>query len=155
MKGYWGAPAGSVDSNDGWIATGDVGYRDADGFVYICDRLKDMIISAGENIFSAEIEHALRHHPEVADVAVIGVPDRLRGEAPMALVVKTPGASVRAADLVRHTRAHLAEFKVPQSIEFVAELPRNASGKVLKAMLRERFGKRAGVPAVFSSVAPT
>lgn len=152
MKGYWdGASGGPSGLDDGWMATGDVGYRDEEGFLYICDRLKDVIISAGENIYPAEIERALRHHPGVADVAVIGIPDRLRGETPKALVVPAPGASVGAAELVRHTRGHLAEFKVPALIEFVEEIPRNASGKVLKTLLRERFGNRRqahGVPAL-------
>ena len=156
MKGYWDSASGLASGlDDGWIATGDVGYRDEEGFVYICDRLKDMIISAGENIYPAEIERALRHHPQVADAAVIGIPDRLRGEAPKALVVLAPGASVGVAELVRHTRAHLAEFKVPTSIELVEEIPRNASGKVLKTVLRERFGYRGHVPAVFTPTPPS
>jgi acyl-CoA synthetase (AMP-forming)/AMP-acid ligase II len=139
MIGYWHG-GGDPAAADGWIMTGDVGYQDEDGFIYICDRLKDMIISAGENIYPAEIEHVLRRHPEVADVAVIGIPDRLRGEAAKALVVRAAGTSVRAVDLVRHARAHLAEFKVPKSLIFVNELPRNASGKVLKAQLRGLYG---------------
>jgi long-chain acyl-CoA synthetase len=138
MTGYWRTSPSPPGATGGWIATGDVGYRDDEGFVYVCDRLKDMIISAGENIYPAEIETALRRHAAVADVAVIGVPDRLRGEAPKAFVVRAQGTMVRAADLVRHARAHVAEFKVPTSIEFVTELPRNASGKVLKNVLREQ-----------------
>jgi long-chain acyl-CoA synthetase len=140
MKGYWNAAAHETTAADGWILTGDVGYLDDQGFVYVSDRVKDMIISAGENIYPAEIEHVIRSHPAVADVAVIGVFDRLWGEAVKALVIRAAGSCVCAADLVRHTRAHLAAFKVPKSIEFVDELPRNASGKILKAALRERFG---------------
>jgi long-chain acyl-CoA synthetase len=142
MKGYWHCPD-SVEpaAADGWIQTGDVGYQDEDGFIYICDRLKDMIISAGENIYPAEIEQVIGSHPAVLDVAVIGVPDRLRGEAVKALVVRASDAPVRAADLVRYARAQLAEFKVPKLIEFVDALPRNASGKILKPQLRERFGR--------------
>jgi acyl-CoA synthetase (AMP-forming)/AMP-acid ligase II len=151
MKGYWDSTSDhALGIRDGWIATGDIGYRDEEGFVYICDRLKDMIISAGENIYPAEIERALRRHPEVADVAVIGIPDRLRGEAPKAIVVRAAGASVGAAELVRHTRGYVAGFKVPTSIEFVDEIPRNASGKVLKTVLRERFGPRAHARAFFT-----
>jgi long-chain acyl-CoA synthetase len=138
MVGYWRAP---VQRGGDWIATGDVGYRDEHGFVYICDRVKDMIISAGENIYPAEIEQVLRQHPAVADAAVIGIPDRLRGEAPKAIIVPVPGAAVSGSELVRHARAHLAEFKVPTAIHFVQDIPRNASGKVLKTVLREQFGQ--------------
>ena len=139
MKGYWNVEDETAGAA-GWIMTGDVGYRDEQGFIYVCDRLKDMIISAGENIYPAEIENVIRSHPDVADVAVIGMFDRLWGEAAKALVVRAAGSGVRASDLARHTRAHLASFKVPKAIEFVDELPRNAGGKILKAGLRERFG---------------
>jgi len=142
MAGYWKRPEETAKTLvDGWVMTGDAGYVDAEGFVYICDRVKDMIISAGENIYPAEIENIIRSHAEVADVAVIGVPDELWGEAIKALVVKQPGATLRAGDIQRHTRAHLAEFKVPKSVDFVEQLPRNASGKLLKAQLREPYWK--------------
>jgi acyl-CoA synthetase (AMP-forming)/AMP-acid ligase II len=138
MQGYWNEPVGTRELADGWIMTGDAGYKDEQGFIYICDRIKDMIISAGENIYSAEVENVIRRHPAVADVAVIGIPDRLWGEAVKAVVVLAPGCVIRPRDLIQHTRVHLAEFKVPKSIEFVEELPRNASGKVLKSRLREQ-----------------
>ncbi len=140
MVGYWGKPEETARTLvEGWVMTGDAGYVDEEGFVYICDRVKDMIISAGENIYPAEIENVIRGHPEVADVAVIGVPHDLWGEAIKALVVKQAGSEVRAGDIQRHTRAHLAEFKVPREVEFVEQLPRNASGKLLKAVLREPY----------------
>lgn len=140
MKGYWNVPdSAEVEAADGWIKTGDVGYKDEDGFIHVCDRVKDMIISAGENIYPAEIENVIRGHREVADVAVIGVPDDLWGEAVKALIVRAPGSAIRARDLIQHTRAHLAEFKIPKSIEFVDQLPRNASGKILKARLGEPY----------------
>jgi acyl-CoA synthetase (AMP-forming)/AMP-acid ligase II len=140
MAGYWQRPEETAKTwVDGWVMTGDAGYVDEEGFVHICDRVKDMIISAGENIYPAEIENVLRSHPGVADVAVIGVPDELWGEAIKALIVRQPGSPLRAGDIQRHTRAHLAEFKVPKSVDFVEQLPRNASGKLLKALLREPY----------------
>ncbi|SEL85764.1 long-chain acyl-CoA synthetase [Stigmatella aurantiaca] len=142
MAGYWHQPEETQKTLVGeWVMTGDAGYVDAEGFVYICDRVKDMIISAGENIYPAEIENVIRSHPEVADVAVIGVPDELWGEAVKALVVKQPGSTLRAGDILRHTRGALAEFKVPKSVEFTEGLPRNAAGKLLKGVLREPYWK--------------
>jgi acyl-CoA synthetase (AMP-forming)/AMP-acid ligase II len=140
MVGYWRRPEETARTLvDGWVMTGDAGYVDEEGFIHIRDRVKDMIITAGENIYPAEIEAVIRRLEGVADVAVIGVPDELWGEAVKALVIPQPGAVVRAGDIQRHTRAHLAEFKVPKSVEFVDQLPRNASGKLLKAQLREPY----------------
>jgi acyl-CoA synthetase (AMP-forming)/AMP-acid ligase II len=143
MQGYWGLrEATEAVMSDGWIMTGDAGYQDRDGFIYLCDRIKDMILCAGENIYPAEIETVLRRHPGVMEVAVIGIPDNLWGEVVKAVVVRAPGATIDAAAVIRHARGHLAEFKVPRSVEFIDQLPRNASGKILKAQLREPYWKQ-------------
>ena len=140
MAGYWNLPEATQSTLvDGWVKTGDAGYQDEEGFVYVCDRIKDMIIAAGENIYPAEIEHVIRAHPGVADVAVIGVPDELWGENVKALIVPREEHTIGAADIIRHARAHLAEFKIPKSVDVVHELPRNASGKILKSKLRDRY----------------
>ncbi|HTO39934.1 MAG TPA: fatty acid--CoA ligase [Rhizomicrobium sp.] len=141
MAGYWNLPeatAKTVDK-DGWLRTGDAGYLDADGYVYIHDRVKDMIISGGENVYPAEVESAIYGHPDVADVAVIGVPDEKWGEAVKAMVVAKPGKSPSAQDIISFARSRVAAFKVPKSIDFIQELPRNASGKILRRELREPF----------------
>ena len=137
MLGYWNQPeATQGDHTDGWLRTGDAGNVDPDGYVYLSDRVKDMIISGGENIYPAELENVLMGHPSVADVAVIGVPSERWGETPKALVVAAPGSSGRGgAD--RLCRAQVAHFKCPTSVELVA--PRNATGKVLKAELRAPY----------------
>ncbi|OYP36083.1 long-chain-fatty-acid--CoA ligase [Rhodopirellula sp. MGV] len=125
---------------DGWVKTGDAGYLDGRGFLFVCDRIKDMIIYAGENIFPAEIETALRKHAAIADVAVIGVPDPKWGESPKAfLVLRGDAEKPRVRDLLSFVRSELAEFKVPKSFEFVTQLPRNPSGKVLKTELRKPY----------------
>ena len=124
---------------DGWLMTGDAGFRDEEGYIYVSDRIRDMIISAGEKIFPAEVENVIRTHPAVADVAVIGVPDPLWGESVRALVVVTPGATLRPGDIIRHVRGRVGEYKVPRAVEFVESLPRNAAGKILKRELREPY----------------
>jgi acyl-CoA synthetase (AMP-forming)/AMP-acid ligase II len=140
MVGYWNRPEETRSTMaDGWVRTGDGGYLDRDGFLYVCDRMKDMIICAGENIYPAEIENALRRHDAVADAAVIGVPDELWGESVMAFVVARTGTALEPRAVVRHARRHLADFKVPKTVKVVDQLPRNASGKILKAKLREPF----------------
>jgi acyl-CoA synthetase (AMP-forming)/AMP-acid ligase II len=145
MLGYWNLPEATARAiRDGWLYTGDAGYRDADGYLYIYDRIKDMIISGGENIYPAEVESALFGHPAVADVAVIGVPDEQWGEAVKAIVVKKPGASIDADELIAFARERIARYKVPRSVDFVAALPRNPSGKILKRELRKPYwGSRA------------
>jgi acyl-CoA synthetase (AMP-forming)/AMP-acid ligase II len=142
MVGYWQLPDVTQEVMvDEWIMTGDAGYRDEEGFIYVCDRLKDMIILAGENIYPAEIENVMRRHPDVVEVAVIGIPDDIWGEAIKAFVVRNPNSALRASELIQHIRVYLAEFKIPKSIDFVQELPRTASGKIMKRKLREKYWK--------------
>ncbi len=141
MAGYWNQPeatAKAIDS-EGWLRTGDAGYLDGDGYLYIHDRIKDMIVSGAENIYPTEIENALSGHPEVAEVAVIGVPDERWGEAVKAFVVLRPGGSAGEAALLDWLRPRIAAFKVPKSIEFRDALPRNPSGKLLKRTLRKPY----------------
>jgi acyl-CoA synthetase (AMP-forming)/AMP-acid ligase II len=138
MLGYWNLPeATSRAIRGGWLHTGDAGYLDRDGYLYIYDRVKDMIISGGENIYPAEVENALFGHPAVADVAVIGVPDEKWGEAVKAVIVRK--ADVSAEELIAFARARIAGYKLPRSIDFVEALPRNPSGKILKRELRKRY----------------
>lgn len=140
MKGYWNRPEATTDAmRDGWFHTGDAGYFDDEGYLYIHDRLKDMIISGGENIYPAEVENALFAHPAVADVAVIGVPDDKWGEAVKAIVVRKPGEELSEGALIGFVRERIARYKTPRSIDFVEELPRNPSGKVLRRELREQY----------------
>jgi acyl-CoA synthetase (AMP-forming)/AMP-acid ligase II len=131
----------------GFATVGDIAYRDADGFYYICDRKSDMIISGGMNIYPAEIEAAMERHPDVADVAVFGIPSEEWGESVHAVVVPRHGSSPPPEDLVAFARERLAGYKIPRSVSFVAEIPRNGSGKILKRTLREPFwqGRRARV----------
>jgi len=141
MTGYWKLPEATAETilGDGFLRTGDAGYFDEDGYLYIHDRVKDMIISGGENIYPAEVENALMSHPGVADVAVIGVPDERWGETPKALVVPVPGTTVDEADLIAFARTRLAGYKCPTSVELIDVLPRNPSGKVLKRQLRAPY----------------
>ncbi|HEY4021484.1 MAG TPA: AMP-binding protein, partial [Pseudonocardiaceae bacterium] len=140
MAGYWDRPEDSERAmSDGWLHSGDAGYVDEDGYVFISDRVKDMIISGGENIYPAEIERVIGEHPSVADVAVIGVPDETWGEVGKAIVTPAPGATVDAAELIALAKSQLASFKVPKSVEVIAEMPRNATGKILKKDLRAPY----------------
>jgi acyl-CoA synthetase (AMP-forming)/AMP-acid ligase II len=140
MKGYWNLPEETAGAIRGeWFHTGDAGYLDEDGYLYIYDRVKDMIVSGGENIYPAEVESALYGHPAIADVAVIGVPDERWGEAVKAIVVKKPGAEVGESDIIAHARERIAGYKVPKSVDFAEALPRNPSGKVVKRELREPY----------------
>ena len=142
MKGYWNLPRETQHAMHGeWLRTGDAGYLDADGYLYIYDRVKDMIISGGENIYPAEVESALFGHPALADVAVIGVPDPTWGEAVKAIVVLKAGATASAQELIDYARARIAHYKVPRSVDFVQALPRTATGKILKRELRAPFWK--------------
>ena len=141
MAGYWQRPdetARTIDA-DGWLHTGDAGTLDEDGYVYILDRVRDMVISGGENVYPAEVESALCEHPAVAEAAVIGVPDAQWGEAVHAVIVLRSGATLTAEALTTWARTRIAGFKSPRSVTFTDELPRNASGKLLKRTLREPF----------------
>ncbi len=141
MAGYWKMPEASADTidPDGWLRTGDAGYLDEDGYLFIHDRVKDMIISGGENIYPAEVESAVYGHPHVAEVAVIGVPDDTWGEAVKAVVALKPGVEPDPAGIIAFARTRIAGFKVPKTIDFVDVLPRNASGKILRRELREPY----------------
>jgi long-chain acyl-CoA synthetase len=139
MAGYWRRPEDTAAAiRDGWFHSGDAGSVE-EGFVYIRDRIKDMIVSGGENIYPAEVESLLAGHPEVADVAVIGVPDDRWGEAVKALVVRRPGAGLSGEELIDWSRSRLAGYKRPRSVDFIAAIPRNPSGKILKRELREPY----------------
>jgi fatty-acyl-CoA synthase len=142
MTGYWGRPheTAKVISEDGWFHSGDIAIADQDGYIRIVDRVKDMIISGGENIYPAEVESVLYGHPAVAECAIIGVPDEKWGEVGKALVVLRPGATAAPGDLLGHLSGRVANYKIPKQVEFVPALPRNGSGKVLKARLRSLYG---------------
>jgi long-chain acyl-CoA synthetase len=140
MKGYWNVSEETSRAVRGeWLHTGDAGYLDVDGFLYIHDRIKDMIVSGGENIYPAEVESVIFSHPAVADVAVIGVPDDVWGEAVKAVIVSKTGAEVTADEIIEFARERIAHYKSPRSVDFVASLPRNPSGKILKRQLRAPY----------------
>jgi acyl-CoA synthetase (AMP-forming)/AMP-acid ligase II len=141
MAGYWNLPEATASTlgKDGWLRTGDAGYMDKDGYLYIHDRIKDMIISGGENIYPAEVESAICDHPDVAEAAVIGIPDDKWGEAVKAIVVMKPGKSADATDIINFTRERIAGFKTPKTVEFIPALPRNPSGKILRRNLRDPY----------------
>lgn len=138
MDGYWKRDDATGEAlADGWYRTGDAGYFDEDGFLYVCDRVKDMIISGGENIYPAEIENALAEHPAVLEAAVIGAPDEKWGEIVKAFVVKRAGFDLSADDVTAHLADRIAKFKLPREVAFLDALPRNPSGKILKTELRK------------------
>jgi acyl-CoA synthetase (AMP-forming)/AMP-acid ligase II len=141
MAGFLGKPEATAEviTEEGWFRSGDMGKVDADGFVYVQDRLKDMIISGGENIYSPEIERVLAEHPAVMEVAVIGVPDEQWGEAVKAVVSLNPGTSATEEELIDYCRERLAHFKCPKSVDVVEALPRNPTGKILKRNLRAPY----------------
>ena len=149
MAGYWGKhdeTARTIDA-DGWLRTGDAGYFDADGYLFLHDRIKDMVVSGGENIYPAEVENVLLSHPALVDAAVIGVPDERWGETVKAIVVLAPGATLDEADVIAHCRTVLAHYKCPTSVDAVEALPRNPSGKILKRELRAPYwaGKQRSI----------
>ena len=140
MAGYWQQPGQTAAAvRDGWMHTGDGGRMDADGFIYVVDRLKDMIVSGGENVYSAEVENAITQLPAVGMVGVIGVPDERWGERVHALVVLRPGHTLTAEALIAHCRSLIAGYKCPRSVEFREALPLSAAGKLLKHELRAPF----------------
>ncbi len=141
MKGFLGKPdeTAAVIMPEGWFRTGDIGRVDEDGFVFVEDRLKDMVISGGENIYSPEVERVLAEHPAVMEVAVIGVPDETWGESVKAVVALKPDTSASEQELIDHCREHLARFKCPRSVDVVEALPRNPTGKILKRELRKPY----------------
>ena len=139
--GYWKLPeatAKTIDP-DGWLHTGDAGIMDDDGYVYIQDRIKDMIISGGENVYPAEVESAIYGHPAVAEVAVIGIPSEQWGEEVKACCVPKPGMEIDAGDIIAYARERIAAFKAPKSVDVIPEMPRNASGKILRRQLRDPY----------------
>ncbi len=140
MQGYWRMPEETASTlRDGWLHTGDVGRMDADGYVYLVDRKKDMIISGGENIYSREVEEVLYMHPAVLEAAVVGVPDEKWGESVKAIVVLRRGAGASEAEIIDFCREHLASYKKPGSVEFWSELPKTGSGKIKKDEIREPY----------------
>jgi acyl-CoA synthetase (AMP-forming)/AMP-acid ligase II len=140
MTGYWAREEATAEAmRGGWFHTGDAGYLDADGFIFLKDRIRDMIVSGGENVYPAEVEGILMGHPEILECAVIGVPDPKWGETVKAVVVRRANAALTEAALLEWTRDKLAGFKRPRSVDFIDTLPRNASGKLLKRTLREPY----------------
>jgi len=149
MKGYWNQPEATAEAiRDGWMDTGDAATLDDEGYLYVQDRVKDMIVSGGENVYPRVIEEVLFKHPAIADAAVIGIPDQKWGEAVKAVVQLRPGATATEAELIEHCRGQLGGFELLKSVDFIEALPRNASGKVLKRELREPYweghGRRVG-----------
>jgi fatty-acyl-CoA synthase len=142
--GYWQNPAATADAvRDGWFHSGDIATRDEDGYHYVVDRVKDMIISGGENIYPTEVENEIHGFPGIAECAVIGVPDEHWGEVGRAIVRVLPDARVEAEELLAHLRTRIAGYKVPKSVVFVDDLPTTGSGKIRKNVLRERYGRTA------------
>ena len=136
--GYWNRPEATAETvRDGWLHTGDLGYRDSEGFYFVVDRAKDMILRGGENVYCTEIENCLADHPEIVEAAVVGVPDAEMGERVKAIVRRTADSTLSESAVQQHVAAHMARFKVPEFVEFTADpLPRNAAGKLLKNVLR-------------------
>jgi long-chain acyl-CoA synthetase len=141
MVGYWNKPQETADAlRDGWLYTGDLATMDEEGYIYIVDRKKDMIITGGENVFSTEVENVLYTHPAILEAAAVGVPDATWGEAIKAVVVLKPGMQATAEDIIAHCQSHIAHFKVPRSVDFYeGALPKSGSGKILKRELREKY----------------
>ena len=140
MQSYYNLPEATAENlTDGWVHTGDAGYMDEEGYLYLKDRIKDMVVSGGENIYPVEVENAIAHHEAVADVAVIGGPDDKFGEALLAFVVLKPGGSLELEEMVAFCRERIAGYKIPRQLQIIEEMPRNPSGKLLKRELRKPF----------------
>jgi len=145
MREYWKKPEDTASTIiDGWLYTGDIGYYDEQGYVYIVDRKKDMIITGGENVFPREVEEVIYRHPDIHEAAVIGIPDPYWVEKVHAVVSCKKGAKCTAEDLIAFCKKHLAGYKSPKSVEFVDSLPKNAAGKILKRELREKYWQESG-----------
>jgi len=139
FRGYWEMPQATAEAfADGWFKTGDLGWQDEDGYLYLVDRKKDMVISGGYNIYPRELEDTLHTHPQVLEAAVIGLPDPARGEIPVAYIVPKPGGTLRAGEIQAFCQERLAPYKVPRRVELVDELPKGPTGKILKRVLKER-----------------
>ncbi len=143
IKEYWNRPEATADSyaDSSWFRSGDMGHQDEEGFLFVSDRIKDMIISGGENIYPAEVEAAIAELPAVGSVAVIGVADDKWGEVPRAIVTLREGTSLTEEQLRSHLEGRLARYKIPKSVVFVEEMPRTASGKIRKMDLRKQFAQ--------------
>ena len=140
MKGYWNKFDATKEAiQNEWFFSGDAGFFDDEGYLYIHDRVKDMIVSGGENIYPAEVENALMSNPDIIDAAVIGIPDEKWGESVKGFVVLKDGAKLNEVDIISYTKTQIAGYKCPKSINFIDMLPRNPSGKVLRRELREPF----------------
>jgi len=140
MKGYWNKPEETANTiKDGWLYTGDIGRLDEDGYLYLIDRVKDMIIMSGENIYPIEIENAILEHPAIAQAAVIGAPDERRGEVPCAVVIKAQGEDITGEELIEYLTPRLSSFKVPRMVKFRDDMPLSAQFKVLKRELRKEY----------------
>jgi long-chain acyl-CoA synthetase len=138
MLGYWKQPAETAKvMRNGWLLTGDIGYRDEEGYYFITDRKKDMLLVNGINVYPREIEEILYQYPGVKEAAVIGIPDSRRGEQPIAYVAPNDGAAIEEKALQQFVRRKLADYKVPRKVVFMPSLPRNAAGKILKTALRD------------------
>ena len=139
MKGYWNKPAETAEAiKDGWLYTGDIGYRDSDGYFYITERKKDLIIKGGENIAPREVEEVIYTHPKVSEAAVIGIPDPTYGEEIKAFVVLNPGQEASAEEIIDHCKERIKRFKSPKQVEFLDALPKSLVGKILRKELRKR-----------------
>ncbi len=142
MKEYYKNPEATAEAfKGGWFHSGDLVRQDDEGYIYVVDRKKDMIISGGHNIYPAELEEVLYTHPKILEAAVIGVPDPEWGESVKAIVVPKAGETLTEAEVIEYCKQNLASYKKPKSVELVGELPRNVTGKVLKRELREKYGK--------------
>ncbi len=140
MKGYLNLPEETQSAiSDGWLHTGDMARIDSEGYVYLLDRLKDLVITGGENVYSSEVEAALHRHPQVNEAAVIGIPDERLGEALFAAIVPVSDSDLTAEDLITHCRDLIGGYKIPRQFAFVEALPKSALGKVLKADLRNQY----------------
>ncbi|KYH00390.1 fatty acid--CoA ligase family protein, partial [Bradyrhizobium sp. DOA1] len=148
VKGYWNNPQATAAAfRDGWYRTGDIVRMDAEGFVYLLDRAKDMLIRGGENVYCVEIEDALLAHPDIFEAAIVGIPDRVLGELVGAVVRARAGSGLTADQVIEHLRPRLAAFKLPVHVDIrVDELPRTASGKIVKRQLREELAAKASTP---------